>query len=364
MAIGHQSSGDAITRTNGRVSSFAALTRRSRDRLVGISAASRQLETMLARAAQVDSTVLISGETGTGKEEIARALHAVGSRALRPFVAVNCGAMAATLIESQLFGHEKGAFTGAFGSSQGVFRAADGGIVFLDEIGEMPLDLQPRLLRALQEREVTPVGSTESFGFDVQVIVATNRDLFADVEAGRFREDLYWRINTIEVAVPPLRDRIDDIPLFTGHFCRHFAAKMEVPVWEPDAETIERFRRYHWPGNVRQLAQTIERAYALGSVPFLPGEQEPTANGERVAVRPARLPEGGLGDAMEHQLPVLNLEALRRMAVKQALAITGGHKGQAAALLGVHINTMTRLVDEALPDAMQRRPPRRPRQPR
>ena len=362
MAIGQESLGAASG--NGRASPFAGLARRSRDRLVGVSAAARQLEETLARAAHVDSTVLITGETGCGKEEIARALHAAGSRAHRPFVAVNCGAMAPSLIESQLFGHEKGAFTGAFGASQGVFRAADGGIVFLDEIGEMPLDLQPRLLRALQEREVTPIGSTATFSFDVQVITATNRDLLAEVEAGRFREDLYWRINTIEVAVPPIRERVDDIPLFVAHFCRHFAAKMEVPEWEPDAETIGRFRRYHWPGNVRQLAQTIERAYALGSVPALPGEQEASAEGRRTPGRPARLPESGLGDAMEHQLPVLNLDDLRRMAVKQALAITGGHKGQAAALLGIHINTMTRLVDEAMPDASQRRGPRRPRQPR
>jgi len=367
MSVGQKDAGDTtlrggdrarlLARPSGpRATAFAGPDRRPRERIVGVSAASRLLEETLARAAQTDSTVLITGETGCGKEQIARALHASGGRADRPFVAINCGAMAATLIESQLFGHEKGSFTGAFGSSQGVFRAADGGIVFLDEIGEMPLDLQPRLLRALQEREVTPIGSTETFGFDVQVIVATNRDLRADVAAGRFREDLYWRINTIEISVPPLRDRSDDIPLFVAHFCRQFAAKMEVPVWDPDQHTIDRFRRYPWPGNVRQLAQTIERAYALGSPPVLPGESEPAPD----VVGP-RWPDAVSGDAPANQLPVLNLEALRRMAVKQALAVTDGHKGQAAALLGVHINTMTRLVDEALPIASQRRKPRRPR---
>jgi len=351
---------------SGNGFSFASRLRpapRPRDRLIGVSAAARALEQMLAQAAAVDSTVLITGETGCGKEEIARALHAAGSRADRPFVAINCGAMAPTLIESQLFGHEKGSFTGAFGSSRGVFRAAEGGIVFLDEIGEMPLDLQPRLLRAIQEREVTPIGATENFAFDVQLIAATNRNLETDVAAGRFREDLFWRLNTIEIAVPPLRDRIDDLPLFVSHFCRLFAEKMETVLWEPDEPTMERFRHYHWPGNVRQLVQIIERAYAIGTVPPLPGEREPRGN--RTAVPGSRLPaEGigeGLGDALENPLPVLNLEALKRLAVKQALTITGGHKGQAAAILGVHLNTMTRLVEEVVPSASQRRRPPQPR---
>jgi len=348
---------------NGSGSGFSFASRlrpapRPRGRLIGVSAAAQQLEQMLARAASVDSTILITGETGCGKEEIARALHAAGSRADRPFVAINCGAMAPTLIESQLFGHEKGSFTGAFGSSRGVFRAAEGGIVFLDEIGEMPLDLQPRLLRAIQEREVTPIGSTETYAFDVQIIAATNRNLEADVAAGRFREDLFWRLNTIEIAVPPLRDRIDDLPVFVSHFCRLFAEKMETVLWEPDEATMERFRHYHWPGNVRQLVQIIERAYALGTVPPLPGERERQS---RTAVPGSRLPAEGLGDALENPLPVLNLDALKRLAVKQALAITGGHKGQAAALLGVHLNTMTRLVEEAVPSASQRRRPRLPR---
>ncbi|MFM1903283.1 MAG: Transcriptional regulatory protein QseF [Planctomycetota bacterium] len=350
---GH-SAGASNGSSNG--SPFAARLRGSTarrwDRLVGESAAARSLEATLRRAAMVESTVLITGETGCGKEEIARAVHAHGPRADKPFVAVNCGAMAATLIESQLFGHEKGSFTGAVGPSRGVFRAAERGIVFLDEIGEMPLDLQPRLLRVLQQREVTPVGSTESFPVDVQVIAATNRDLTAEIREGRFREDLYYRLNTIELAVPPLRDRAADIPLFVDHFRLHFADKFSMSAWEPDASTLARFMRYRWPGNVRQLCQIVERVYALGQPPMLPDDDDMPApesqdlSAEAMAVLPL---------SIEAPLPIVNLEELRKMAVRQALAMTDGHKGKAAQLLGVHLNTMTRLVEEAMPEASRRR---------
>jgi DNA-binding NtrC family response regulator len=340
-------------------SPFAARLRATQarrwDRLVGESPAAVALEATLRRAARVESTILITGETGCGKEEIARALHAQGQRAGKPFVAVNCGAMAATLIESQLFGHEKGSFTGAVGPSRGVFRAAEGGIVFLDEIGEMPLDLQPRLLRVLQQREVTPVGSTDSFEVDVQVIAATNRDLSADVRDGKFREDLYYRLNTIELAVPPLRDRASDIPLFVDHFRTFFAEKFGVHLWQPDAAMLARFMRYRWPGNVRQLSQVIERVYALGTPPDIPTDDAPAAESQE-------LPAAGLatlGLTIDNPLPVVNLEELRKLAVRQALAMTDGHKGRAAELLGVHINTMTRLVEEALPEASLRRTGRR-----
>lgn len=318
-------------------------------RLVGSSPAALRLETLVDRASAVKSTVLVTGETGCGKEEIARAIHARGPRSHRPFVAVNCGAMAQSLIESQLFGHEKGSFTGAMGSSPGVFRAADGGVVFLDEIGEMPLDLQPRLLRVLQEREVMPVGSTEAHPVDVQVIAATNRCLLDGIGRGTFREDLYFRLNTIEIDVPPLRDRADDIPMFVSHFCRYFAARFGADAWEPDAATLDRLVRYRWPGNVRQLAQAIERVYALGELPPLPDTAEPPPP------RPtATETMGELDD--ESPLPALNLESLRLIAARQAMKLSKGHKGKAAALLGVHINTMTKLVAEALPASSRRRP--------
>jgi DNA-binding NtrC family response regulator len=277
------------------------------------------------RAADVECTVLVSGETGTGKELWARLLHRLGPRRDRPFVPVNCAALTTTLAESQLFGHEKGAFTGAAGRSLGVFRAAEGGIVFLDEVGEMPLELQPKLLRVLQQHEVTPVGSSVPTVVDVQVVAATNRDLEREVEEGRFREDLYYRLNMVEFNVPPLRSRVDDIPHFVDFFSRKFAARYQRPLWKPNGDTLREFCEYRWPGNIRQLGNVIEQAYVLDCEPRLP---------ERLNARPLT----------ETALPFMDLGQLRRTAVRQALRATRGHKGRAARLLGVHPNTMTRLL--------------------
>lgn len=277
------------------------------------------------RAADVECTVLVSGETGTGKELWARLLHRLGPRRDKPFVPVNCAALTATLAESQLFGHEKGAFTGAAGRSLGVFRAAEGGIVFLDEVGEMPLELQPKLLRVLQQLEVTPVGASLPIHVDVQVVVATNRDLELDVAEGRFREDLYYRLNMVEFHVPPLRQRVDDIPQFIEYFSRKFAARYQRPLWRPTGETLRQFCEFRWPGNIRQLANVIEQSYVLDCEPRLP--ERP--NSRRIA---------------EASLPFMDLAQLRRVAVRQALRATQGHKSRAARLLGVHPNTMTRLL--------------------
>jgi DNA-binding NtrC family response regulator len=277
------------------------------------------------RAADVECTVLVSGETGTGKELWARLLHRLGPRRDKPFVPVNCAALTATLAESQLFGHEKGAFTGAAGRSLGVFRAAEGGIVFLDEVGEMPLELQPKLLRVLQEHEVTPVGSSMPVNLDVQVVAATNRDLEQEVVEGRFREDLYYRLNMVEFLVPPLRQRVDDIPHFVDFFSRKFAARYSRPLWQPNGDTLREFCEYRWPGNIRQLANIIEQAYVLDCEPRLP--EKPNA----------RCTTGT-------SLPFMDLSRLRRAAVQQALRATQGHKSRAARLLGVHPNTMTRLL--------------------
>ncbi len=277
------------------------------------------------RAADVECTVLVSGETGTGKELWARLLHRLGPRRDKPFIPVNCAALTATLAESQLFGHEKGAFTGAAGRSLGVFRAAEGGIVFLDEVGEMPLELQPKLLRVLQQHEVTPVGSALPLSIDVQIVVATNRDLELEVAEGRFREDLYYRLNMVEFHVPPLRHRVDDIPHFVEFFSRKFAARYQRPLWRPTSETLRQFSEYRWPGNIRQLANIIEQAYVLDCEPQLP--ERPSSR--RVA---------------ESSLPFMDLAQLRCAAVRQALRATQGHKSRAARLLGVHPNTMTRLL--------------------
>jgi len=284
------------------------------------------------RAADVECTVLVSGETGTGKELWARLLHRLGPRRDKPFIPVNCAALTATLAESQLFGHEKGAFTGAAGRSLGVFRAAEGGIVFLDEVGEMPLELQPKLLRVLQQYEVTPVGSSMPVRLDVQVVAATNRDLELEVIEGRFREDLYYRLNMVEFNVPPLRNRVDDIPQFVEYFSRKFASRYQRPLWRPSGETLREFCEYRWPGNVRQLANIIEQAYVLDCEPRLP--ERP--NTQRTT---------------ETSLPFMDLGQLRRAAVRQALRATRGHKSRAARLLGVHPNTMTRLLAQLRDEA-------------
>ncbi|NOZ40994.1 MAG: sigma-54-dependent Fis family transcriptional regulator [Planctomycetes bacterium] len=295
--------------------------------LIGQDSAIHQIAHHAERAAQVECTVLLTGETGTGKEVWARLLHRLGPRQDKAFVPVNCAALTPTLAESQLFGHLKGAFTGAVGESLGVFRSAQGGMVFLDEVGDMPLELQPKLLRVLQEGEVTPVGAAHPVKIDVQIAAATNRNLLRDVEEGRFREDLYYRLNLVELQMPALRDRLEDIPIFIDYFSRKFAAKYQQPVWKPDAETLHRFCEYRWPGNVRQLSFVIEQSYVLQCKPRLPGAIQ--ATGERST-----------------SLPFTNLSRLRTAAVEQALRITQGHKGQAAEMLGVHPNTLTRLLTQ------------------
>jgi DNA-binding NtrC family response regulator len=294
--------------------------------VLGNNPAIRRISRHAERAAAVGCTVLISGETGTGKEVWAKQIHQQGGRATRPFVPVNCAALTATLAESQFFGHEKGAFTGALGASLGVFRAAQGGVVFLDEVGEMPLELQPKLLRVLQESEVTPVGASSPVSIDVQIVAATNRDLEAEVSAGRFREDLYFRLNMVELRVPALRERSEDIPEFVRFFAQRYATRYGREIWQPDADALREFCEYRWPGNVRQLSHVIEQSYVLDSVPCLPHQERVEAGSDR--------------------LPFLDLARLRSAAVQQALRTTGGHKGRAAKLLGVHANTMTRLLAE------------------
>jgi DNA-binding NtrC family response regulator len=294
--------------------------------ILGDNPAIRRVGRHAERAAEVGCTVLISGETGTGKEVWAKLIHRIGSRRTRPFIPVNCAALTATLAESQLFGHEKGAFTGALGASLGVFRAAEGGIVFLDEVGEMPLELQPKLLRVLQENEVTPVGASEPARVNVQIIAATNRDLEAEVAKGNFREDLYFRLNMVELRVPPLRDRLEDIPRFVRFFSERYAKRYNRRLWQPTPEMLREFCEYAWPGNIRQLSHIIEQSYVLDCAPALPRRER--SGGE------------------SNRLPFFDLGKLRQVAVQQALKATDGHKGRAARLLGVHANTLTRMLAE------------------
>lgn len=294
--------------------------------VMGNSPTIRRIAAHVRRVADFPCTVLVSGETGTGKEVWARLVHSCGTRKSGPLIPVNCAALSVSLAESQLFGHEKGAFTGAAGSSLGVFRAAENGIVFLDEIGEMPLELQPKLLRVLQEHEVTPVGSSQPVEVDVQVVAATNRHLEEEVAEGRFREDLYYRLSMVEFVIPPLRERVEDIAEFIAFFSEMYARTYNSEVWCPSAEVLARFCEYPWPGNIRELAHVIEQSYILDCEPSPPDRKR--ARFQRTA------------------LPHLNLNRLRNEAVRQALVATGGHMGRASQLLGVHANTMTRLVNK------------------
>jgi transcriptional regulator with GAF, ATPase, and Fis domain len=312
-----------------------------------------RLEAAIARVGHVDCPVLLTGETGSGKDEAARAIHAAGVRAVRPFVAVNCAGIVGTLAESLLFGHEKGSFTGADETTAGAFRAADGGILFLDEVGELALDLQPKLLRVLELREVVPVGATRPMKVDVQIIAATNRDLTREVAAGRFREDLLYRLNTVHVVVPPLRDRRDDIPLFAARFAADCAERFDRPGWTLPDEAIRRFTEHSWPGNVRELRQTILR------IAIFEDRLEEILD-ELTTVRPAADPALASEPALAPAGPAtFNLDELRRDAVRRALTATEGHYGRAAALLGISAKTMTKLAAEACPDKQAKRGRRR-----
>lgn len=294
------------------------------DWVLGSNPTIRRVARHSERAAEFECPVLISGETGTGKEVWAKLIHKLSKRANRTFVPVNCAALTATLAESQLFGHEKGAFTGALGASLGVFRAAEGGVVFLDEVGEMPLELQPKLLRVLQENEVTPVGASNPVPIDVQIIAATNRDLENEVALGSFREDLYFRLNMVELQIPALRDRAEDIPEFIQFFSKLYAERYGRDIWKPSGDSLREFCEYPWPGNIRQLSHVIEQSYVLDCEPGLPNRRDSVH--------------------IEDRLPYFDLGKLRSTAVRQALKTTKGHKGKAAKLLGVHANTLTRML--------------------
>jgi len=235
------------------------------DQIVGTSVAMREVFSIIERVAPTNLTCLITGETGTGKELASRAMHNLSQRRDGPFRVFDCGAAPETLIESELFGHEKGSFTGAVKSREGVFEAAHRGTIFLDEIGELPLELQPKLLRVLEQREVRRVGSGRTRSVDVRVVAATNRNLLEEVRAGRFREDLYYRLAVVELVLPPLRERIEDLPLLVDHLIRSSAEHSHVR--SVAAEVVELFNSYRWPGNVRELANILER-----SIPFTDGE--------------------------------------------------------------------------------------------
>jgi two-component system response regulator PilR (NtrC family) len=294
-----------------------------------------QVLDIVRRVAAGRSTVLITGEIGTGKERIARALHDLSDRKDKPFLVVNCGAIPASLVESELFGHEKGAFTGAANRSLGIFRTAEGGSVFLDEVGELPAPMQVKLLRVLQERKVRGIGETEESSIDVRVLAATNRQVEEDVKAGTFRQDLYYRLNVIRVALPPLRERREDVPELARHFlerCSHEHGKA-VRAFSPDA--LRALDAYDFPGNVRELENIVERAVTLSDGPLMGASVLPP---EIAGVR--RSPGAELHVTDEGIALEATLDAIEKRLLVEALEKTGGKKKRAGELLGLTFRSL------------------------
>jgi len=295
------------------------------DRIVGNSESLRQAVALARKVARHPSTVLVTGESGTGKELIAQLIHAESPRARDPFVPINCGAIPEALLESELFGHARGAFTGATDQRSGLFEEANGGTLFLDEIGEIPPPLQVKLLRALQEGEVRRVGDNNPRPVDVRVIAATSRDLERDVTEGRFRSDLFYRINVVRVQLPPLRDRRDDIPLLARHFVERFNHKLGLSVSGFTAAAMKALTEYAWPGNVRELENVIERAVIMAEGPRVDVDHLPAAVRTPSAEAPAN-PDLDLSVKRRVQV-------LERHLIERALKQTGGNRTRAARLL-------------------------------
>ncbi len=300
--------------------------------MVGHGQAMQEIFAVVRRVGPTDSTVCITGESGTGKELIARALHSASPRVGGPFITVNCGAFVETLLESELFGHVRGAFTGAVADRKGLFEVADGGTLFLDEIGEMAPQTQVKFLRVLEERRYAPVGAPEARPVDVRLIAATNKDLAEEVEVGRFREDLYYRLDVIPIHLPPLRERREDVPLLAGQFLARYARTMRKNVAALSKEAMELLLAYDWPGNIRELENVIQRAVALSEGPEIAPQDLAGRFAERGKVAagpgPAAIPPGGM-DLEAH------LEAVERRYLEEALRRTGGHLTKAAELLGM-----------------------------
>ncbi|HTY82761.1 MAG TPA: sigma-54 dependent transcriptional regulator [Silvibacterium sp.] len=332
-----------------------AASRKLRDKLrteqglgniIGRSGEMERLYRILSKVAQTTHAVLILGESGTGKELVARSIHANGPNAAKPFLPVDCGSLVPTLVESELFGYVKGAFTGANRSKDGLLASAEGGTVFLDEIGELPLDLQAKLLRALQEKEIRPVGATHRVPINVRILAATNRDLATMVEQGRFRKDLFYRLNVVSLRIPPLRDRREDIPLLTAHFVERMKKNTGQSKVLSDG-ALRTMMEYPWPGNVRELENSVERAFALATGPVLQAGDLPTQlqdfhlHAYRTAPAAVELesrPE--IGSA------VTPLAELERQAILDTLRRLNGDKLTAARLLGIGKTTLYRKLKE------------------
>ncbi|HEX2081115.1 MAG TPA: sigma-54 dependent transcriptional regulator [Longimicrobium sp.] len=313
----------------------------SEDAIVGASAQMMGVFKAVARAATSDATVLVLGESGTGKEMVARVLHARSRRSRGPFVAINCAAIPENLLESELFGHEKGAFTGAIGRRIGRFERAHGGTLFLDEIGDMSMALQSKILRAIQEREVERVGGGSPVSIDVRIVAATNRDLAQAVREGRFREDLYYRLAVVTVMLPPLRERGSDLDLLSMHFFAHYAREHGRPVRAVAEEVFSVLHRHPWPGNVRQLRNAAERAVVMADGEILLPQHLPADILH--PPEPPALNGSGPGPA---EPPLVTLEEMEKRMIRRALRETGNNVTVAAERLGIHRNTLRRKITD------------------
>jgi two-component system response regulator HydG len=313
--------------------------------MIGRSGEMEKLYRILSKVAQSSHPVLVLGESGTGKELVARTIHAYGPNSQKPFLPVDCGSLVPTLIESELFGYVKGAFTGANRSKDGLLVSAEGGTVFLDEIGELSLDLQAKLLRALQEKEVRPVGATHRVPIKARIVAATNRDLAVMVENGAFRKDLFYRLNVVNLRLPPLRDRREDIPLLAAHFLDRLSREHGVKFTLSD-EALRTMMRHDWPGNVRELENSVERACALSSGPILHLGDLPTQL-QQQGLEARRAAASAGEPAAEGAAPqLMTLADMERQAILGAIRALNGDKLQAAKLLGIGKTTLYRKLKE------------------
>ena len=308
--------------------------------LVGSSPAMLEVYKLVARVSESKSTVLLQGESGTGKELIARAIHGNSPRRDKPFVPVNCGALPDTLLESEMFGYEKGAFTGAVGTKTGLFESASGGTLFLDEVGELGQALQVKLLRVMQDHEVRRVGGTHSIKVDVRIIAATNRDLEQFVKEGKFRDDLFYRLNVVRITLPSLTERQEDIPMLAHYFLQKCATGTTTPVRGFHPDTMELLNRYRWPGNVRELENAIERAVSLSHGPLLTPDDLP------VAIRQAPIHADAKPESPDTTEPVcLTLEEVEKRHLVRVLKETKGNKVKASKILGIDRRTLYRMAE-------------------
>jgi two-component system response regulator PilR (NtrC family) len=311
------------------------------DRVLGVSKAMDSVFKMVRSVAGTSSTVLVSGESGTGKELVAKALHALSPRRDEAFVSVNCGALTETLLESELFGHMKGAFTDAHQNKKGLFEAAHRGTLFLDEVGDTPPAMQVKLLRAIQDKRIRRVGGTDEIAVDARIVAATNRSLAGLVQERRFREDLYYRLNVIPIHIPPLRERREDIPILAAHFLERFSREMGKGVSRISQQAMESLCRYHWPGNVRELENVIERAVALETTPAILVERLPESFRPPL---PAGVPaEAGFPAEFSFDEHIREVE---RQLLRRALESAEGDRGRAARLLGISPRSLRYLLSK------------------